>query len=108
MANNYKVSLTDENIKDLMDDPEMDGITIEAISDEGSKVMITLTKGDAVSSEDMPMEEMPPSEEDVNAEVGNIAPEEQAAMDSAEMAQESIGFTNESTIRSFDNFLKTL
>ena len=109
MASKYKLNLTDEHIKELMEDPEMDGITLEATTDEGSKVMITLTKSDTMLSDEMPLEEMPleemPSEEE--SELGNVAPEEQAALDAA-MTQENIGFTNESTIKTFNNFLKTL
>ena len=104
MASKYKLNLTDEHIKELMEDPEMDGITLEATTDEGSKVMITLTKSNMMPSDEMPSDEMSSEEE---GELGNVAPEEQAALDAA-MTQENVGFTNESTIKTFNNFLKTL
>lgn len=109
MAKIYAINLTEDHLKELSDDPEMDGITLEASAEDGSKIMVNLTKEGMISSDDMAMEEVPSSEEETtNVEVGNIAPEEQAVMNSTEMAQESIGFTNESTIHSFDKFLKTL
>lgn len=109
MAKTYTINLTEDHLKELSDDPEMDGITLEASAEDGSKIMVNLTKEDTISLDDTAMEEVPSSEEEAaNAEVGNIAPEEQAAMNSTEMAQESIGFTNESTVHSFDKFLKTL
>lgn len=109
MAKIYAINLTEDHLKELSDDPEMDGITLEASAEDGSKIMVNLTKEGMISSDDMAMEEVPSSEEETtNVEVGNIAPEEQAVMNSTEMAQESIGFTNESTVHSFDKFLKTL
>ena len=59
---------------------------------------------DEMSSDEMPSDEMSSEEE---GELGNVAPEEQAALDAA-MTQENVGFTNESTIKTFNNFLKTL
>jgi hypothetical protein len=109
MASKYKLNLTDEHIKELMEDPEMDGITLEATTDEGSKVMITLTKSNMMPSDEMPSDEMSSDEmsSEEEGELGNVAPEEQAALDAA-MTQENVGFTNESTIKTFNNFLKTL
>ena len=109
MASKYKLNLTDEHIKELMEDPEMDGITLEATTDEGSKVMITLTKSNMMPSDEMSSDEMPSDEmsSEEEGELGNVAPEEQAALDAA-MTQENVGFTNESTIKTFNNFLKTL
>ncbi len=104
----YTVNLTDENIQALMDDPEMDGITLEGTATDGTKVQVTMVKTAAADMKtdatvEEPVDTM--STEDDSAELGNIAPEEEAAMMNA--TEESYGFTNESTISSFDNFLKT-
>jgi len=106
MATKYKLVLTQDHLNEINDDPEMDGITLEAKAEDGSRVTVTLIKSDIVK----PKENLEESPVEVEAEVeademiGNVAPEEQAAM---QAAQENIGFTNESRIASFNQFLKS-
>lgn len=103
MAKKYTINLTDENIQSITDDPEMDGITLEASAEDGSKVMVNLVK--TMATAEQPAAEETVETEDESAEIGNIAPEEEAAMQ-AEGMEENIGFTNESAIKNFDSFLK--
>lgn len=104
MATKYKLVLTQDHLNEINDDPEMDGITLEAKAEDGSKVTVTLIKSDIVK----PKENLEESPVEVEAEademIGNVAPEEQAAM---QATQENIGFTNESRIASFNQFLKS-
>jgi hypothetical protein len=104
MATKYKLVLTQDHLNEINDDPEMDGITLEAKAEDGNKVTVTLIKSDIVK----PKENLEESPVEVEAEademIGNVAPEEQAAM---QATQENIGFTNESRISSFNQFLKS-
>jgi hypothetical protein len=103
MAKKYTINLTDENIQSITEDPEMDGITLEASAEDGSKIMVNLVK--TAATVEQPAAEETVETEEESAEIGNIAPEEEAAMQ-AEATQENIGFTNESAIKNFDSFLK--
>ena len=109
----YTVNINDDNIQALNDDPDMEGLTLDGVAADGTKVQVTIFKKDAISDEtamedEASMEDEAPENpiegDDETAELGNIAPEEAAAMMNA--TEESIGFTNESSIASFDNFLK--
>lgn len=106
----YTVNINDDNIQALNDDPDMEGLTLDGVAADGTKVQVTILKRDAASIEEpaeepLEMQDEAPAMDDEAAEVGNIAPEEDAAMMNA--TEESVGFTNESSIASFDNFLKT-
>lgn len=110
MANKYTATLNQEQIDNMMNDPENDGISVEAVATDGSKVMVTLMtsiEADATESEpEMGAEEV---EMEGSAEVGAMNPEEEAAgVEFSENPMESRkpGFTNENTIASFENFLK--
>jgi hypothetical protein len=110
MGMKYTVNINDDNIQALNDDPEMEGLTLDGIAADGTKVQVTILKKDVVSTEEpveepVEMQDEAPAMDDETAEVGNISPEEDAAMMNA--TEESVGFTNESSIASFDNFLKT-
>lgn len=98
MANKYKLNLTDDHIAALNDDPQMEGVSLEATDESGKKVLITLFKNNTLLKS---TETSMPNRE----EIGNISPEEDAAQLAA-MKTENIGFTNESTISSFYKFLK--
>ena len=99
MANKYKLVLTQDHLNEINDDPEMDGIKLEAKAEDGSRVTVTLIKSDIVKPKEN-LEESP-----VEAElIGNVTPEEKAAM---QATQKNIGFTNESRIASFNQFLKS-
>lgn len=102
MATKYKLDLTQDHLNAITDDPEMDGITLEAKAEDGSKVMVTLIKSDITKPEEN-LEESP-VEVETDEMIGNVAPEEQAAM---QAAQERTGFTNESRVLSFNSFLKS-
>lgn len=106
MANKYKLILTDDHLATLNDDPEMEGISLEAKDEAGNKAMVTLVKNELATpteevEDDTVTEEMPDALSDEEM-IGNVAPEEEAVMQS-----ENIGFTNESRIASFDQFLKS-
>jgi len=109
MANKYKLTLTDDHIATLNDDTDMEGIALEAKDEAGNKVMVTLVKNNMVPKDEIEDEsvetiDQPDPELDSQGEevIGNVTPEEDAAMQA-----ESIGFTNESRISSFDQFLKS-
>ena len=107
MANKYKLNITDDHLAALNDDPNMEGVSLEAKDEAGNKVLITLVKSGTAPVEDteeietveQPDAELETSDEEV---IGNVTPEETAAMKA-----ESVGFTNESRISSFDQFLKS-
>jgi hypothetical protein len=101
MANKYKLNLTDDHIAALNDDPQMEGVSLEATDESGKKVLITLFKNNALLK---PTEINLPNEKEIG-NIGNISPEEDAARLAA-IETENIGFTNESTISSFYKFLK--
>ena len=104
MATKYKLVLTQDHLNEINDDPEMDGITLEAKAEDGSRVTVTLIKSDIVKPKEN-LEESPiEAEVEADEMIGNVAPEEQAAM---QATQENIGFTNESRIASFNQFLKS-
>lgn len=109
MANKYKLNITDDHLAALNDDPNMEGISLEAKDDAGNKVLVTLVKNELIDptqrvESENEIEEMPDaiSNETEEEIIGNVTPEETAAMKA-----ESIGFTNESVIASFDQFLKS-
>lgn len=104
MATKYKLDLTQDHLNAIADDPEMDGITLEAKAEDGSKVMVTLIKSDIVKPDATQGAEEVSTEIEADEMIGNVAPEEQAAM---QAAQESKGFTNESRVFSFNEFLKS-
>ena len=104
MATKYKLVLTQDHLNEINDDPEMDGITLEAKAEDGSRVTVTLIKSDIVKPKEN-LEESPiEAEVEADEMIGNVAPEEHAAM---QTAQESKGFTNESRVFSFNEFLKS-
>lgn len=104
MATKYKLVLTQDHLNEINDDPEMDGITLEAKAEDGSKVMVTLIKSDIVK----PKENLQESPVEADEIIGNEYPEEErAAMLAGQATQENVGFTNESRIASFNQFLKS-
>ena len=104
MATKYKLVLTQDHLNEINDDPEMDGITLEAKAEDGSRVMVTLIKSDIVKPKENLEESPVEAEVEADEMIGNVAPEEEAAM---QATQENIGFTNESRIASFNQFLKS-
>ena len=107
MANKYKLNITDDHLAALNDDPNMEGVSLEAKDEAGNKVLITLVKSGTTPVEDteeIETVEQPDAELEISDEevIGNVTPEETAAMKA-----ESVGFTNESRISSFDQFLKS-
>ena len=106
MANKYKLILTDDHLAELNDDPNMEGVSLEAKDEAGNKVLVTLVKNELAKptqevEAETETEEMPDALGDGEM-IGNVAPEEAAAMQA-----ENVGFTNESRIASFDQFLKS-
>ena len=104
MATKYKLVLTQDHLNEINDDPEMDGITLEAKAEDGSRVTVTLIKSDIVKPKENLEESPVEAEVEADEMIGNVAPEEEAAM---QATQENIGFTNESRIASFNQFLKS-
>ncbi len=117
----YKINLTEDLISELTDvnsdDPE-GGIIVKAVKTDGSgetldiniintgNIDLTVRTDDATAD--------PSNMEPTEDEIGNINPEEQAAMDAVkqeivagENAFESRGFKSKNTISSFDEFLKS-
>lgn len=104
MATKYKLVLTQDHLNEINDDPEMDGITLEAKAEDGSRVTVTLLKSDIIKPKENLEESPVEAEVEADEMIGNVAPEEEAAM---QATQENIGFTNESRIASFNQFLKS-
>ena len=104
MATKYKLVLTQDHLNEINDDPEMDGITLEAKAEDGSRVTVTLLKSDIIKPKENLEESPVEAEVEADEMIGNVAPEEEAAI---QATQENIGFTNESRIASFNQFLKS-
>lgn len=102
MATKYKLNITDAHLVELNDDSDMDGVTLEATSDDGNRVMVTLVKSDTVNPQKTETQEVDTIENSDEEVIGNVSPEEEAAMET-----EKAGFTNESRVNSFDQFLKS-
>ena len=116
MATEYKLVLTQDHLNEINDDPEMDGITLEAKAEDDSRVKVTLIKSDIVKPKENLEESPVEAEVEADEIIGNVDPEEQAGMQAGMQAamqaamqatQENIGFTNESRIASFNQFLKS-
>lgn len=114
----YKISLTDDLITELTDTSsggDEDGIIVKAVKTDGSGEIIDIN---IINSGNLaPIDTSKPDtldQENADGEIGNINPEEKAAMEIARQeivdgkdTFESKGFESRNTISSFDKFLKS-
>jgi 2-oxo-4-hydroxy-4-carboxy--5-ureidoimidazoline (OHCU) decarboxylase len=117
----YKINLTKDHMEELSDvsgDDLEKGIIVKAVKTDGSGEVLdilvanTSDMAPVVAADDTTADTS--SMEQTEDEIGNVNPEEQAAMDAVkqeivdgENALESRGFKSKNTISSFDEFLKS-